>query len=85
MINNEQHPVAWAMFVYDLVDAREHLTKLVEEMVANKQIDEMDFRIQLGHVYSHLNRAWNGRNTAEEIDTERWQAQRQFPIDLDPV
>lgn len=31
-------------------------------MADDPEYDEANFRVNLGHIYSHLNRAWNARN-----------------------
>jgi hypothetical protein len=85
MINQRENPVAWALLLYELEDACEHLENLVHTMANDGQIDEVNFRIDMGHVYAHLNRAWNGRTEAEEVSRERWKAQSQLPTDLEPV
>ncbi len=85
MITNESEPVSWALLLYELDDAHEHLEKLINEMGQRGSIDEEDYRIQVGHVYSHLNRAWNGRShTVEWSETDR-QLLSKFPTDLEPV
>jgi hypothetical protein len=88
MLNSESHPVAWALFIDELADASEHLGQLIAQMSSLGQIDEIDFAIQLGHVYAHLNRAWNGRNDPSDVDdaTEQQRADlTKFPDDLEPV
>jgi len=60
MISQAENPVAWAMFVYELADAQEALNDLMKEL-ADGAIDADEFRIDIGHVYAHLNRAWYRR------------------------
>ena len=86
MISSESTPVAWAMFLDELEDAREHLAGMIDELVNDADFDEDMFRIYLGHIYAHLNRAWNNRHTASDnYDDEKWFAARQFPDDLTPI
>ncbi len=85
MINREKHPVAWAMLMYELEDASEHLAELIKEMLASGDFSEEEFKIHLAHVYSHLNRAWNGRCAEEWLADEQWQAASAFPGDLEPL
>ncbi|MFA5982983.1 MAG: hypothetical protein WC782_03115 [Methylococcaceae bacterium] len=47
--------------------------------------EESEFTVYLGHVYSHLNRAWHSRNQVEEISREQWLLSSQFPKDINPV
>jgi hypothetical protein len=88
MINkdvNDKNYVSWAMMMYELSDAHEHLGELIQEMNREDSFDETDFRVQLGHVYAHLNRAWNGRNDTDAVNTEQREARSQMPVDLVPV
>ena len=85
MINQTDSYVAWSLFVQDLDEAREHLQELVKEMVERGSYDESEFRVQLGHIYAHLNRVWHSRNQTSEITSEQWSAFSQFPKDLQPV
>lgn len=85
MISKESTPAAWATLMYELEDAREHLTTLILEMRSEANYDEVNLRIDLGHVFAHLNRAWYLRDLTEELDHEQWQHASQFPKDLDPI
>ncbi|MBJ7312049.1 hypothetical protein ACFOLJ_28050 [Rugamonas sp. CCM 8940] len=85
MISKEGAPVGWSALMYELEDAQEHLARLISEMNKDPEYDEESFRMDLGHVFSHLNRAWNWRNEDVDIDEENWQRASQFPVDLDPV
>lgn len=83
MINKEQTPVEWAMLMYELDDAREHLENMIEEMNSDPAFDESVFRVGLGHIFSHLNRAWHRRNLVGDLDDEAWHAASKFPSDLE--
>lgn len=85
MINKEIHPVEWAGLMYELDDAREHLSSLIVDMMGNSEFDEIDFKIQLEHVYSHLNRAWNRRNLNRNFSETEWIEASRFPSDLEPI
>lgn len=85
MINKNDHPVEWAGLMYELDDAHEHLAQLIDEMNAAKEYDEVDFRIQLQHVFQHLSRAWHRRTFARDMTQEEWDAASQFPQDLDQI
>lgn len=85
MIDKEKDPVGWAALMYELEDAHEHLGRLIAEMESDPDYDEVNFRIDLGHVYSHLNRAWHGRNGGEGPLQSDWHAASQFPRDLEPI
>ena len=87
MLSQEEHPVGWAMLMYELADAHEHLGNLIAEMQAAGGSDEDEFAIDLGHVFAHLNRAWHGRNDPQ-LDTlpyEQRAERSRYPCDLPPV
>lgn len=82
MIHATENPVNWARLLYELNDAKEHIESLASQMAENGQIDEIDFKIQIAHFYAHLNRSWNTRNLADDLDEERSSG---FPNDLEPI
>ena len=85
MINKVDHPVAWCLLCYELDDAREHIEKLLHVMSSDAEFDETEFRISLGHIAAHLNRAWNARDVEEELTEEQWDSFRRYPLDLEPI
>ena len=84
MIRRQNH-VAWSQFIYELEDAKEHLENLLNEIQADDEYGDEKFRIDLGHVYAHLNRAWNSRNIEKEISKKEWENNSKFPQDIQPV
>ena len=85
MINRKDNPVGWNFFLNELEDAHEHLGSLIKEVSESKDYGEPELRIDLGHVFAHLNRAWHRRNVSEDFTEQEWEAAGQFPKDLDPV
>ncbi|MEZ5478937.1 MAG: hypothetical protein R3E95_16100 [Thiolinea sp.] len=85
MINNKENPVAWALLLAELDEAREHIEELTNKMNKEGSIDETEYSIYLGHAYAHLNRAWHSRNQNGEITEEQWPEYSQFPEDVNPV
>lgn len=85
MINETENPVEWAMLITELDEAREHLESLIKTMAEAKSVAESEYAIQLGHVFAHLNRAWNSRSLEGQIGDREWQTYSAFPDDLDPV
>lgn len=85
MINNNENPVAWAMLLIELDEAREHLEALVAEMKQAGTMEDSEFAVYLGHVYAHLNRVWHKRNQDVDTTEEQWLVFSQFPKDIDPV
>ncbi|MFZ6844827.1 hypothetical protein [Undibacterium sp. RuTC16W] len=85
MINKEANPVEWAGLMYELEDASEHLAALIVDMEKDPEFDETVLRIQLGHVFSHLNRAWHRRDLNRDFVDEEWTNASKFPNDLEPI
>jgi hypothetical protein len=85
MISKEGAPVEWAALMYELEDAQEHLAALISNMSSDPDYDEVNLRIDLGHVFSHLNRAWHRREKNEGLDEAEWLEASRFPTDLDPT
>ena len=83
MIDKKLQKVEWAAFMYELEDAREHLEKLIKDLEQSADYGEEEFRIDLGHVYAHLNRAW--RRSARDLADDEWDAASRFPDDLTPA
>ena len=73
--------------MHELTDAQEHLANLITQLEVAVDLDEAELRSQLGHIYSYLNRSWNGRNFPEQQhnDETAWDAWRRFPTDLEPL
>ena len=85
MISKDKNPVEWAAFLYELEDAKEHLEALINDVQATPEYDEIALKIDLGHVYSHLNRAWQRQKLARDFSDEEWTAASQFPNDVQPT
>lgn len=85
MISKESAPVEWAALMYELEDAQEHLASMIAKMNSDADYGEGSRRIDLGHVFSHLNRAWHRREKIEGLDEREWLEASKFPTDLDPI
>ena len=85
MINRDSNPVGWTLLVSELEDAREHLGVMLQDMSSAEDYSEEEFRIDLGHVYAHINRAWRRRLVAEDLNDDEWEQAREFPDDIDPI
>lgn len=85
MINERNNPVEWSMLIYELDDAREHLETLLREMSDADDFTDGDLAVHLGHIFAHLNRAWNTRNLESELTSDQTDAASQFPTDLKPI
>ena len=85
MINPKENYVEWATLVAHLEEAHDHLGELLERLTPQNGIEEEEFAVDLGHVYAHLNRVWNGRNTPREWTDEEFEKFTAFPTDIYPV
>ena len=62
MINKASNPTGWSFLMDELQDAHERLGNLIKELDTAPEFEEANLRIDLGHVFSNLNRAWVRRN-----------------------
>ena len=86
MITKKDHHAEWALLMYELDDAKDHLETLMREMTEDAEFAEEDYRVQLGHIFSHLNRAWNMRDRlGTDWTDEQFQKFSRFPQDLAPI
>jgi len=70
--------------MYELEDAKEHLESLIIEMNKKGSIDEVEYEIQIAHIFAHLNRGWNSRGKIGEYDEKEREQFSSFPKDLKP-
>ena len=85
MIERKSNPNEWSTFLYELEDAKDHLESLISQLNENGKIDEIDFRIELSHIYAHINRSWHIRNRENDFDTQDSRILSNFPKDIDPL
>jgi hypothetical protein len=57
-----------------LGEAAEQLVAIIERTQTDPLYEIGEFTVEMGHVYHHLNTAWNGRNCTDE----EWSANRNF-------
>jgi hypothetical protein len=85
MINRDDNPVQWALWIEELNEAHEHIGKLIDQLIAERDYDESDLRVDMGHVMAHLNRAWARRNSTNEMTDDEFESFREYPKDLRPI
>jgi hypothetical protein len=85
MIDRNLNPMGWSFLMDELQDAYEHLGDLIKEISSDTEYGEPELRVELGHVFAHLNRAWRRRNVPEDFSDAEWEAAGEFPDDLEPV
>ena len=73
--------------MYELEDAQDGLKSMFKDIAEDPEFDETDFRIHVAHIYAHLNRAWNARNSssAQQDNETLWHEWGRFPIDIEPL
>jgi len=73
--------------LFNLREAKEELLSLIEELESSDDCDPDDLMGSMQHLYSHINIAWNARNSSEEQATkcteEDFKKWIRFPDDLD--
>ncbi len=85
MVSQKNNPVSWQQLLYELSDANQHLKQLHAEMSSQGSIGIEEYRIALGHIYAHLNRAWHSRDLADQPTDAEWNELSRFPSDVPPV
>ena len=84
MVEREKDVVEWCLLGDTLDEAHEHLGALIKALVSRPDFNEVDFGIQLGHIYAHLNQAWNGRNKRGDWTDADFESFSKYPSDLQP-
>jgi len=64
--------------LFHLREAKEELDRTIAEIDTNLAYDFGEFRVGMGHLYHHLNTAWNGRDATRE--QHRDCAQKDFDV-----
>lgn len=54
---------------FHLEEAKEELDRTVEQ-ITDTEYSEEEFQVAMGHLYHHLNTAWNGRAASIERHSE---------------
>lgn len=73
--------------LFQLKEAQEAISQIITDFERDADYGEGDLMVDIGHVYHHLNTAWNARNESPakttkcaHTDFRKW---RQFPKDID--
>lgn len=73
--------------LFHLKESEEAVRNLIADLERDPAYDIGNYRVDLSHIYHHINTAWNGRDTsAQEVDEcsdDNFNKWRQFPEDLD--
>ncbi len=72
-----------SVVLFHLREAAEQLNRTIQSLAGDRDYGTEEFQVEMGHLYSHLNTAWNGRDQSDEQfekctdqDFERF---RKFP------
>ena len=75
--------------IFHLSEAAEELIKTLKAIGKRRPLDEVTLDIAMGHIYHHLNTAWNGRNQSRKQFTECTEQDfnrlRKFPKEAEFV
>ena len=82
-MNAKDNPVAWSLLLAELEDVQEHTESLIKELMEKESIDNIEYEIDIAHIYSHLNRAWHRRKFKYDLTEEEWEKGSKLPIDSD--
>ena len=70
-----------------LKEAQEELSRTIAEFETDPRYDIGEFAVAMGHVYHHVNVAWNGRDASDEQHREcsrrSFDTWRGFPSESD--
>ena len=72
-----------------LAEARQALDQVISEIDSDPEYEFGSYRVDMEHLYHHINSAWNARDASEQATSEcseedfrRW---RQFPTDIELI
>jgi hypothetical protein len=72
MINRDDNPVQCALWIEELNEAHEHLGKLIDKLISERDYDESILRVDMGHLMAHLNRAPGTARSSIFLRGSRW-------------
>lgn len=73
--------------LFHLREAAEQLDKTIQTLVGETDYGAEELRVEMSHLYHHLNTAWNGRDQTDaqfqECTDEDFERFRKFPSEQD--
>ena len=73
--------------IFHLREAAEELNQTIAEMEKDSDYDSVNLSISMGHLYHHLNTAWNGQHQTDEefqeCSDESFRKFRRFPSEAE--
>ena len=74
-----------AVVLFHLREAAEQLSETIQKLESNGDYDAEQFQVEMGHLYHHLNTAWNGRDQTDaqhsKCTDEDFKRFRRFPVE----
>ena len=75
--------------LWHLKEARAAIDELIADMETDAEYDFGEFRVDIEHLYHHVNTAWNARDATQEstdaCSEENFDRWRQFPQDIEII
>jgi hypothetical protein len=72
-----------SVVLFHLREAAEQLNETIQSLASDGDYDTEEFQVEMGHLYQHLNTAWNGRDQSDEqfekCTDEDFERFRKFP------
>jgi hypothetical protein len=74
-----------AVVLFHLREAAEQLKETIQELESRADYCKEEFQVEMGHLYGHLNTAWNGRDQTDaqhaKCTDEDFDRFRRFPAE----
>ena len=74
-----------SVVLFHLREAAEQLKETIQELESSADYGKEEFQVDMGHLYGHLNTAWNGRDQTDaqhvECTQEDFERFRRFPLE----
>jgi phosphatidylinositol kinase/protein kinase (PI-3 family) len=55
-----------SVVLFHLREAAEQLNETIRTLASDSDFGTEEFQVEMGHLYHHLNTAWNGRDQTDE-------------------
>lgn len=73
--------------LFHLREAKEELDRIIHELETDPEYEYGAFLVNMGHLYHHLNTAWNGQDASRERHRdcvqEDFDSWRKFPTNAE--
>jgi hypothetical protein len=73
--------------LFHLTKAEQAIQELIAGIQSNPECEYRNYRVDMEHLYHHINTAWNARDASEaavdKCSEENFGRWRQFPTDME--